>query len=228
MKSQTIARINRINVILSIILFALVSSASMPSNLSLNSQKNAELLSNEMSTKYYTVEIETMNQKLTAESNTSIDEGQSEKPVSTSEIETENVETTKANTSDAAKETKTDTVVKTEKKTQETSTNSNIELKYSESYNVTSNPLTPSMGVKYYNGHRETWYSQKVLPGPGLKIPGRHVADDGTIRDGEGYIVLASDLSYKSRGSVVQTSLGPGKVYDTGCAYGTIDIYVNW
>ena len=84
------------------------------------------------------------------------------------------------------------------------------------------------MGVKYYNGHRETWYSQKVLPGSGLKIPGRHVADDGTIRDGDGYIVVASDLSYLSRGSVVMTSLGPGKVYDTGCAYGTIDIYVNW
>ena len=84
------------------------------------------------------------------------------------------------------------------------------------------------MGVKKFEGHRETWYSQKVLPGGGLKIPGRHVADDGTVRDGEGYIVVASDLSYLSRDSVVLTSLGPGKVYDTGCAYGTIDIYVNW
>ena len=103
-----------------------------------------------------------------------------------------------------------------------------IELLYSGRYNVCSNPLTASMGVKHFNGHRETWYSQKVLPGGGLKIPGRHVADDGTVRDGEGYIVVASDLSYLSRGSVVLTSLGPGKVYDTGCAYGTIDIYVNW
>ncbi len=103
-----------------------------------------------------------------------------------------------------------------------------IELLYSGRYNVCSNPLTAPMGVKHFNGHRETWYSQKVLPGGGLKIPGRHVADDGTVRDGEGYIVVASDLSYLSRGSVVLTSLGPGKVYDTGCAYGTIDIYVNW
>ena len=103
-----------------------------------------------------------------------------------------------------------------------------IELLYSGRYNVCSNPLTASMGVKHFNGHRETWYSQKVLPGGGLKIPGRHIADDGTVRDGEGYIVVASDLSYLSRGSVVLTSLGPGKVYDTGCAYGTIDIYVNW
>lgn len=103
-----------------------------------------------------------------------------------------------------------------------------IELLYSGRYNVCDNPLTGPMGVKKFNGHKETWYSQKVLPGGGLKIPGRHVADDGTVRDGEGYIVVASDLSYLSRGSVVLTSLGPGKVYDTGCAYGTIDIYVNW
>lgn len=103
-----------------------------------------------------------------------------------------------------------------------------IELLYSGRYNVCDDPLTRPMGVKKFEGHRETWYSQKVLPGGGLKIPGRHVADDGTVRDGEGYIVVASDLSYLSRGSVVLTSLGPGKVYDTGCAYGTIDIYVNW
>jgi hypothetical protein len=23
-------------------------------------------------------------------------------------------------------------------------------------------------------------------------------------------------------------SLGPAKVYDSGCSYGTIDVYVNW
>ena len=132
------------------------------------------------------------------------------------------VETTKAETT-----TKKETT--TEPKVEKTTESSNdYELKYSAPYNVCSNPLTAPMGVKYYNGHRETWYSQKVLPGGGLKIPGRHVADDGTIRDGDGYIVVASDLSYLSRGSVVMTSLGPGKVYDTGCAYGTIDIYVNW
>lgn len=99
---------------------------------------------------------------------------------------------------------------------------------YASSSSVCENPLTPSMGVKYFNGHRETWYSQRVLPGNGLNIPGRHVASDGTIRDVDNYIVLASDLSYASRGSIIMTSLGPGKVYDTGCAYGTIDIYTDW
>ncbi len=86
--------------------------------------------------------------------------------------------------------------------------------------------LTPSKGVVYYNGHRETYYSQKVLPGGGLNIPGRHVASDGTIRDADGYICVASsDLPW---GSIVETSLGTGKVYDCGCASGTIDIYTDW
>lgn len=86
--------------------------------------------------------------------------------------------------------------------------------------------LTPSKGVVYYNGHRETYYSQKVLPGGGLSIPGRHVAEDGTIRDSDGYICVASsDLPW---GSVVETSLGTAKVYDCGCASGTVDIYTDW
>lgn len=86
--------------------------------------------------------------------------------------------------------------------------------------------LTPSKGVNYYNGHRETYYSQKVLPGNGLNIPGRHVASDGTIRDENGYICVAS--SDYPKGTIVETSLGTGKVYDTGCASGTIDLYTNW
>lgn len=55
-----------------------------------------------------------------------------------------------------------------------------------------SGVLTKSKGVNYYNGHRETWYSQRVLPGNGLNIPGRHVAEDGTIRDENNYIAVAS------------------------------------
>ena len=66
------------------------------------------------------------------------------------------------------------------------------------------------------------------MPGNGLRIPGRHVADDGTIRDEEGYICVAADPGFMSKGSILITSLGPAKVYDSGCAYGTIDIYVSW
>ena len=90
----------------------------------------------------------------------------------------------------------------------------------------TQGVLTKSKGVNYFNGHKETWYSQKVLPGGGLKIPGRHVAADGTIRDENDYICVAS--SDYPKGTIVETSLGTGKVYDSGCASGTIDIYTNW
>lgn len=86
--------------------------------------------------------------------------------------------------------------------------------------------LTKHKGVNYFNGHKETYYSQKVLPGHGLNIPGRHVASDGTIRDKDGYICVAS--SDYPKGTVVQTSLGAGKVYDSGCAKGTIDLYTDW
>ena len=88
--------------------------------------------------------------------------------------------------------------------------------------------LNPNVGVVYYNDHKETYYSQQVLPGGGLNIPGRYVAEDGTVRDEEGYICVAADPSYLGYGSTVETSLGTGKVYDSGCDYGTIDIYTNW
>lgn len=103
-----------------------------------------------------------------------------------------------------------------------------VELEYDDYYYVSSNPLTQSKGALYFNGHKETYYSEKVLPGNGLSIPGRHVANDGTIRDADGYIAVAADPSFLSRGTVVMTSVGPAKVYDTGCAYGTVDIYVSW
>ena len=105
-----------------------------------------------------------------------------------------------------------------------------VELEYNARYSVCSSPLTKSKGTTYYNGHKETYYSQKVLPGKGLKMlnnNGRHVADDGTVRDADGYIAVA--CNYLSKGSEIMTSLGPGKVYDTGGMTGKwIDIYVNW
>jgi len=86
--------------------------------------------------------------------------------------------------------------------------------------------LTASGGVFYGPSGKETYYSQKVLPGGGLNIPGRHVAGDGTIRDVNGYIVLASDVL--SKGSITETSLGTGKVYDCGVGHPGVDIYTNW
>lgn len=101
-----------------------------------------------------------------------------------------------------------------------------LKMEYSARY--TTGGLTKRRGTLNFNGHKETYYSEKVLPGNGLKIPGRHVADDGTIRDENGYICVAADPGFLARGTVLITSLGPAKVYDCGCAYGTVDIYVNW
>lgn len=118
---------------------------------------------------------------------------------------------------------KTDIPVTSRSNTERKNTkNNNIETKGSPS----SNPLTRSKGVVYYNGHRETWYSQKVLPGEGLKIPDRHVDSRGLVCDGDGYICVAS--SDLAKGTIVETSLGTGKVYDCGCPKNTIDIYCNW
>ena len=105
-----------------------------------------------------------------------------------------------------------------------------VRLEYSKTYNVTSNKLTRSRGVVHYNGHRETWYSTSEYgqTSTARHISGKHVADDGTIRDKDGYVCVATSQSYMKFGSRLMTSRGPAKVYDCGCAYGTVDIYTTW
>ena len=71
-----------------------------------------------------------------------------------------------------------------------------------------------------------TWYSQRVLPGGGLDIPGRHVTEDGFVRDADGNICVASDDLDK--GTEVETPYGKGKVYDTGSGSGNLDLYTDW
>jgi len=84
-------------------------------------------------------------------------------------------------------------------------------------------------GVINWGGYTWTHYSELILPGGGLNIPGRHTTSDGYVCDGDGYVVLAADLSMLPRYSVVDTPFGyTGKIYDTGCAYGTLDVYVGW
>ena len=80
-----------------------------------------------------------------------------------------------------------------------------------------------------WGGYNWTYYSELILPGNGLNIPGRHTTKDGYVCDGDGYIVLAADLSMLPRYSIVDTPFGrEGKVYDTGCAYRVLDVYVRW
>lgn len=84
-------------------------------------------------------------------------------------------------------------------------------------------------GVISWGGYQWTYYSELILPGNGLNIPGRHTTEDGYVCDGDGYVVLAADLNMLPRYSVVDTPFGrKGKVYDTGCAYGVLDVYVRW
>lgn len=84
-------------------------------------------------------------------------------------------------------------------------------------------------GVFDWGGYTWTHYSELILPGDGLNIPGRHTTSDGYVCDGDGYVVLAADLSMLPRYSVVDTPFGyTGKIYDTGCAYGILDVYVGW
>lgn len=84
-----------------------------------------------------------------------------------------------------------------------------------------------NMGVINWDGWRWTWYSESVLPGGGLNIPGRYTDSEGWVRDENGYICLAS--STLSFGTIIDTPFGSsGKVYDAGCATGTIDVYTNW
>lgn len=78
-------------------------------------------------------------------------------------------------------------------------------------------------GVVYQNGWKYTYYSESVLPGNGLKIPGRH-HEDGLVKDGNGYICVA--CTSVPKGTVLPTPLGQGIVYDGGCAKGTVDIYI--
>lgn len=104
--------------------------------------------------------------------------------------------------------------------------------KYTSTYATSSSVLYSAnkfknIGVVYWNGWKWTWYSQRVLPGGGLRIPSRHVDDNGYVCDGNNYICLASStLPY---GTVINTPFGKqGKIYDTGCATDTIDVYVDF
>lgn len=80
-------------------------------------------------------------------------------------------------------------------------------------------------GVIYWSGYKFTYYSEKVLPGGGLRIPGRHVNSDGYVADEYGYIVLAGDAAM---GTVFETPFGyKGKIYDRGTVGNHLDVYIS-
>lgn len=103
---------------------------------------------------------------------------------------------------------------------EESTTQVNTEALYSASY-------LKQMGVITWNNYRWTWYSQKVLPGGGLSIPGRHVDENGYVCDENGRICLAS--GFVDKGTIVSTPFGKeGCVYDYCATANTYDVYTNF
>lgn len=82
-----------------------------------------------------------------------------------------------------------------------------------------------SDGVWYDDSYRYTWYSSNDAYH--YQTPEWSAGSDGIYRDSEGYVVVAS--SDYAQGTVIDdTPFGPAKVYDTGCASGTLDVYTNF
>lgn len=83
------------------------------------------------------------------------------------------------------------------------------------------------MGIINWGDWTWTYYSEKLLPGEGLYLPGRNTDENGYICDGDGYLCIAS--SSLDWGTIVNTPFGKqGKVYDSGCASHILDVYVSW
>ena len=82
-------------------------------------------------------------------------------------------------------------------------------------------------GIVFFDAYKYSYYSESVLPGGGLKIPGRHV-QDGFVSDEDRYIVLAANAFPK--GSIHPTPFGrDGKVYDycEGCSNNQLNVYTR-
>jgi uncharacterized protein YabE (DUF348 family) len=88
--------------------------------------------------------------------------------------------------------------------------------------NKGANPLTKSKGAHHFVdskgvSHRETYYDLPMNVVMGACGGGEYtVREDGAKVDAEGYILIAANLGNYPRCSIVETSMGLGRVYDTG------------
>ena len=83
-------------------------------------------------------------------------------------------------------------------------------------------------GVISWNGWNWTYYLLSMFPGStSTPVQGKHVNEDQFVCDKDGYVILASvDLPPYT---VVETPFGYiGKVYDTGCPSGVLDVYTDF
>lgn len=84
------------------------------------------------------------------------------------------------------------------------------------------NPLSKSKGAGYFTdsrgvSHRETYYDLPMNAVMGACGGGAYaIRADGAKVDRDGYILIAANYARYPRCSVVETSMGLGKVYDTG------------
>lgn len=89
-------------------------------------------------------------------------------------------------------------------------------------FGPTPQTLTPSKGAQIYvdsNGvaHRETYYDLPMNIVIGACGGGDYtIRYDGAKIDKDGYVLVAANYKAYPKCSVVETSMGPGKVYDTG------------
>ena len=81
-------------------------------------------------------------------------------------------------------------------------------------------------GEIYDGDTRYTYYSESVLPGGGLDIPGRHV-EDGYVMDENGNVCVASCDFEPGTQLEVPFGNGTAVVYDECEISGTVDIYVE-
>lgn len=99
------------------------------------------------------------------------------------------------------------------------------------------NGLTKSKGVNYFVdssgvSHRETYYDLPMSVVMGFCGGTYSVRADGAKVDQNGYVLVAANLANYPRCSIVETSLGLGKVYDTGGFASThphgFDLATDW
>lgn len=85
-------------------------------------------------------------------------------------------------------------------------------------------------GVIRWGGCKWTYYTQRILPGRSLNIPGRHLDKNGFICDKDDYIVVAITRNARQKRLVVPTPFGKyGKCYDCGGGGSAWrDVYTNW
>ena len=84
------------------------------------------------------------------------------------------------------------------------------------------------LGIIEWNNWRWTYYLMSEFPGStSTPVQGRYVNEDQFVCDGDGYVILASvDLPPYT---IVETPFGyMGKVYDTGCPSGVLDVYTDF